>query len=63
VAGRIQIRKVWGVLMCDSSIGGSWNQEGRVSGMDAQADKAIKAGKGNEKMNVKLEPCRGKGMK
>lgn len=47
----------------NSSIGGSWKQEGRVAGIDAQADNAIKGGKGNEKMNVKLEPCRGKGLK
>jgi uncharacterized Zn-binding protein involved in type VI secretion len=47
----------------NSSIGGSWNQEGRVSGMDAAADDAIKNGRGAEKMDVKLEPCRGKGMK
>jgi uncharacterized Zn-binding protein involved in type VI secretion len=47
----------------NSSIGSSWNQEGRVSGMDAAADEAIKSGRGNERMSVKLEPCRGKGLK
>jgi Novel toxin 15 len=47
----------------NASIGGSWNQEGRVAGMDKAAEDAIKSGNGNEKMNVKLEPCRGKGMK
>ncbi len=47
----------------NSSIGSSWNQNGRVETMDKAADDAIKSGRGNEKMNVKLEPCRGKGMK
>lgn len=47
----------------NSSIGSSWNQEGRVSGMDSAADDAIKNGTGDEKMNVKLEPCRGKGLR
>lgn len=45
----------------NSSIGASWNQDGRVSSMDAAADDAIRNGRGDEKMNVKLEPCRGKG--
>ncbi|WP_420291493.1 polymorphic toxin type 15 domain-containing protein [Burkholderia thailandensis] len=47
----------------NSSIGGSWNQDGRVGTMDSTADDAIRNGRGNEKMNVKLEPCRGKGLK
>jgi filamentous hemagglutinin len=29
--------------------------------MDREAEKAINSGRGDEKMNVKLEPCRGKG--
>ncbi|MFX1683017.1 polymorphic toxin type 15 domain-containing protein [Mitsuaria sp. CC2] len=47
----------------NGSIGGSWNQDGRLASMDAAADDAIKNGKGDEKMNVKLEPCRGKDMR
>jgi hypothetical protein len=44
----------------NSSIGASWNQNDRVSGMDREAERAIKSGRGDQKMNVKLEPCRGK---
>jgi hypothetical protein len=47
----------------NSSIGSSWNQGGRVSSMDSAADDAIANGRGDEKMNVKLEPCRGKGLR
>lgn len=47
----------------NSSIGASWNREGRIASMDAAANEAIMNGRGNEKMNVKLEPCRGKGMR
>lgn len=47
----------------NSSIGGSWNQGGRLSGMDESAQNAIKGGKGGALMNVKLQPCRGKGMR
>lgn len=47
----------------NSSIGASWNQNNRVSGMDREAEKAISNGRGDQKMNVKLEPCRGKGMR
>ncbi|MDQ1835463.1 polymorphic toxin type 15 domain-containing protein [Massilia scottii] len=47
----------------NSSIGGSWNQDGRVTGMDREAQKAIDSGNGSQKMNVKLEPCRGKGIR
>lgn len=47
----------------NSSIGSSWNQNGRIQAMDDAADEAIKSGRGDEKMKVKLEPCRGKGMK
>lgn len=47
----------------NSSIGASWNQEGRLEAMDKAAGDAISDGKGHEKMNVKLEPCRGKGLK
>lgn len=55
--------KVMGRADVNSSIGASWNQDGRVASMDAAADEAIRNGHGNEKMNVKLAPCRGKGMK
>jgi len=44
----------------NSSIGSSWNQRGRVAAMDEAAQKAIDSGKGDEKMNIKLEPCRGR---
>jgi len=47
----------------NSSIGGSWNQHGRISGMDSEADRFIESGRGDQKMNVKLEPCRGKGLR
>lgn len=47
----------------NSSIGASWNQNGRVAGMDREAEKAIVGGRGDRKMNVKLEPCRGQGMR
>ena len=47
----------------NSSVGASWNQNDRVSGMDREAEKAINSGLGDQKMNVKLEPCRGKGMR
>ncbi|HWW68867.1 MAG TPA: polymorphic toxin type 15 domain-containing protein [Duganella sp.] len=47
----------------NSSIGASWNQNDRISGLDHEANKAIERGLGNQKMNVKLEPCRGKGMR
>jgi hypothetical protein len=47
----------------NSSIGGSWNQNDRISGMDQEANRAIESGRGNQKMNVTLEPCRGKGIR
>lgn len=47
----------------NSSIGGSWNQRGRIGSIDKAADDAVIAGLGDRKMNVKLEPCRGKGMR
>ena len=47
----------------NSSIGASWNQNDRIAGMDREAEKAINSGRGDQKMNVKLEPCRGKGMR
>lgn len=47
----------------NSSIGGSWNQGGRVTAMDAAAEDAIKNGRGNQAMNVKLEVCRGNGLR
>ncbi|MFG6489779.1 DUF6861 domain-containing protein [Roseateles sp. BYS78W] len=47
----------------NSSIGGGWNQASRLKGMDAMVDEAIKNGQGADKLNVKLEPCRGKGLR
>lgn len=47
----------------NSSIGSSWNQRGRVAAMDRAAQDAIDSGKGDDKMNVKLEPCRGRARK
>jgi hypothetical protein len=47
----------------NSSIGGSWNQSGRIAGIDKAANDAVGAGLGDRQMNVKLEPCRGKGMR
>jgi filamentous hemagglutinin len=47
----------------NSSIGASWNQNDRVSGIDREADRAVSSGRGDQNMNVKLEPCRGKGMR
>lgn len=47
----------------NSSIGGSWNQNDRLSGMDREADRVIESSRGDQKMNVKLEPCRGRGMR
>ncbi|MEB4631481.1 polymorphic toxin type 15 domain-containing protein [Burkholderia contaminans] len=47
----------------NSSIGGSWNQGDRLSTMEGGARDAISSGKGDALMNVKLEPCRGKGMR
>ena len=31
--------------------------------MDREADKAIASGEGDKKINLKLEPCRGKGIR
>jgi hypothetical protein len=47
----------------NSSIGGSWNQSDRISGMDREANRAIEGGRVDQKMNVKLEPCRGRGLR
>ena len=47
----------------NSSIGGSWNQNDRISGMDRYAADTINENRGDQKMNVKLEPCRGRGMR
>ena len=59
--------KAMGRSDVNSSIGGSWgtsdNSSSRVAGMDRSADKAIAGGKADAKMNVKLETCRGKGLK
>lgn len=43
----------------NSSIGGSWNQGGRLSDMDNAANDSIRMGAGQDKMNVQLELCRG----
>jgi hypothetical protein len=45
----------------NSSIGGGWNQGGRLGGIDSSVDNAIAQGKGEHEMNLKLEVCRGKG--
>jgi len=45
----------------NSSIGGSWNQGGRVAALDKAAEEAINSGQGDKMMNAKLELCRGKG--
>ncbi|MDZ7914361.1 MAG: polymorphic toxin type 15 domain-containing protein [Rhodococcus sp. (in: high G+C Gram-positive bacteria)] len=47
----------------NQSIGGSWNQKGRVTTMEAAADDAIRTGGADAQMNVKLEVCRGKGLR
>lgn len=47
----------------NSSIGGSWNQGGRVATMDTAAEEAINHGRGHQPMNVKLEVCRGNGLR
>ena len=47
----------------NSSIGGGWNQASRLKDMYAMVDEAIKSGQGGDKLNVKLEPCRGKGLR
>ncbi|MGF6276055.1 hypothetical protein ABIB38_004462 [Massilia sp. UYP11] len=47
----------------NSSIGGGWNQSDRISGMDREANRAIEGGRVDQKMNVKLEPCRGRGLR
>ncbi|QRR09754.1 hypothetical protein FPJ27_26360 [Burkholderia sp. MS455] len=52
-----------GSLSVNSSIGGSWNQGDRLSTMEGGARDAISSGKGDALMNVRLEPCRGKGMR
>jgi hypothetical protein len=47
----------------NKAIGGSWNQAGRVGAMDTAAEDAIRSGGADAKMNVKLEVCRGKGLR
>jgi hypothetical protein len=47
----------------NKAIGGSWNQAGRVTTMDAAAEDAVRSGGADAKMNVKLEVCRGKGLR
>jgi hypothetical protein len=47
----------------NQSIGPSWNTDDRLARMDDAAKKAVGAGGGNAKMNVKLEVCRGKGLR
>ena len=47
----------------NESIGGSWNQGGRLEGIDMEVDKAIANKQGNGKMNLKLEVCRGNNLR
>ncbi|AID27485.1 polymorphic toxin type 15 domain-containing protein [Salmonella bongori] len=47
----------------NSSIGASWNQDGRLTALDDASKQLINAGDGSGKMNIKLELCRGKGLK
>ena len=44
----------------NSSIGGSWGKNDRLSTIDDQASQATAAKQGHAKMNVKLEVCRGR---
>lgn len=44
----------------NSSIGGSWNQKGRLDTVDQQAQQAKQAGHGQSMMNIRLEVCRGR---
>lgn len=55
--------KAMGRADVNQSIGGSWNQSGRIQALDKAAGDAISSGKGSQLMNVTLEPCRGKGMR
>lgn len=55
--------KVMGRKDVNSSIGGSWNQNGRVAEIDKAADEAIRQGRGNDLMNIKLAVCRGEGLR
>lgn len=47
----------------NSSIGASWNQSKRLAQMDSAANDAVFRQSGDALMNVKLEVCRGKGLK
>ncbi len=47
----------------NESIGGSWNQGGRLADIDDGVDKAIANKQGNGKMNLKLEVCRGNNLR
>lgn len=47
----------------NSSIGASWNQKGRLDSIEKVAKNAITNGKGDAPLNVKLELCRGKGIR
>ena len=47
----------------NKAIGGSWKQAGRVTAMDTAAEDAIRSGGADAKMNVRLEVCRGKGLR
>ncbi|WP_175905974.1 polymorphic toxin type 15 domain-containing protein [Burkholderia seminalis] len=63
-AGWMQpVPKHMGRADVNSSVGGSWNQQDRIASMDSTSREAVANGQGNAKMNVKLEPCRGKGMR
>jgi len=47
----------------NESIGGSWNQGGRLAGIDNEVGKALTNNQGNGKMNLKLEVCRGNNLR
>jgi len=47
----------------NESIGGSWNQGGRLAGIDDEVNKAVANKQGNGKMNLKLEVCRGNNLR
>ncbi len=52
-----------GALPVNSSIGSSWNSDGRLDALENAAQAAIDAGRGGQLMNVVLELCRGEGKK
>jgi hypothetical protein len=52
--------EVLGDSRVNSSIGGSWNQKGRLATIDQQALQAKQAGHGQSMMNIRLDVCRGR---